>query len=385
MRIMIAVGTRPEAIKLAPLVLALRGAPGAFDVHLWMSGQHPDMAPAMLQVFGLTADSSAAVPIGCSASTTYSELVRAAGDGLSRVRPDLLLVQGDTATCAATAQAAFLNGVRVGHVEAGLRTGDRRDPFPEEHYRRQVALCADWHFAPTCAARNALEKEGIDPAQILVTGNTGIDALDWICQRIDRGEINVPPFEAEEPILLATLHRRESFGRKHRAIATALRRLADRCRVRVILPVHPNPAVMDAIGGAIGDHPRVSLIEPLSYPAFVTLMRQASLIVTDSGGIQEEAPTLKVPVLVARETTERAEATDAGTALLVGTNPVRIFAEAKRLLDDTAARAAMVASGNPFGDGRAAMRIRDALTAIAAGNPLPIDWQPHHAPAGLCA
>ncbi|MFS0738650.1 UDP-N-acetylglucosamine 2-epimerase (non-hydrolyzing) [Sphingomonas sp. 1P06PA] len=376
---MVAVGTRPEAIKLAPLVSALRSARNGFDVHLWVSGQHREMAPAMLDVFGLPANSTTTLPHGLDPPALYAELLRSASETLNRIEPDLLIVQGDTATCAAAAQAAFLAKVSVGHVEAGLRTGNRRNPFPEEYFRRQVAIGADWHFAPTAAARVALEREGVSPAHILVTGNTGIDALVGICGRIDRGEIVTPPIMGGEPIILATLHRRESLGEGHRAIATALALLADRHAVRVILPVHPNPAVMAAIADVLGNHPRVSLIEPLDYPAFVAVMRQATLIVTDSGGIQEEAPTLKVPVLVARETTERPEATDAGTAILVGTSTARIVGEAERLLGDPAARAAMTARGNPFGDGRATARIMAGLTAIVAGDPLPLDWSPDHA------
>jgi len=286
------------------------------------------------------------------------------GPVLARHAPDAVLVHGDTATTLAASLAAFYARIPVGHVEAGLRTHDLAAPFPEEMVRRLVAQIADVHFAPTDGAARNLLAEGVDPARIAVTGNTAIDALTWV-----RDEMLAPPgaraaiarrFAWRDParhLVLVTGHRRENQAGGLGRIAAAVARLAARGDLQVLWPVHPSPAVRDQVRAALGRQADVHLTAPLDYLAFAWAMDTAALIVTDSGGIQEEAPALGTPVLVTRETTERTEAVAAGTVRLVGTDPDRIVAEAARLLDDPAARAAMVGRKSPYGDGRAAARI----------------------------
>jgi UDP-N-acetylglucosamine 2-epimerase (non-hydrolysing) len=277
---------------------------------------------------------------------------------LADERPDLVLAQGDTTTVMVTALGCFYRGIPFGHVEAGLRTGDMRNPFPEELNRVLVGRMAALHFAPTEGARQNLMREGVPAGSVEVTGNTVIDALLWAADRVDTAPFAPPPGKR---LVLVTAHRRENFGAPFESVCRALRDVADRGDVQLLYPVHPNPNVRDVARRVLGGHPAIRLVDPLDYPAMVAAMRACTLILTDSGGVQEEAPSLGKPVLVLRTTTERPEGIAAGAAKLVGTDRARIVAEANRLLDDPAAHAAMARVSNPYGDGRAAQRLVDRV------------------------
>ena len=284
---------------------------------------------------------------------------------VERERPDWLLVQGDTTTVMAAALVAFWNRVKVGHVEAGLRTGDKREPFPEEMNRRIASVTADLHFAPTETARQNLLHENIAPASIHVTGNTVIDALQWAAGRVG-GERRGVEAGSKSRLLLITAHRRENWGAPLEDICAAVADIARMYgdHLRIVYPVHLNPRVMNTAHRLLGGIPNVELPKPLNYPEFVTLLKQASVVLTDSGGIQEEAPGLGVPVLVMRNTTERPEAVEAGTVRLVGTDRARIVGAVRELLDDPEVYARMSRAINPYGDGHAAERIVAILRAI---------------------
>jgi UDP-N-acetylglucosamine 2-epimerase len=370
--VLVVFGTRPEAIKLAPVIRALRHS-ARLTVRVCVTGQHREMLDQMLNVFGITPDHDLAVmqPEQDLFDVTARTLtgMRAV---LDREPPAALLVQGDTTSAFAAALAAFYRRVPVGHVEAGLRTGQPFNPFPEEMNRRLTTHLASWHFAPTARAREHLLREGVAPDRILVTGNTVVDALGLVVERLDRdpalgGAPTTDERLAKRRLVLVTGHRRESFGEGMRNICRALLEIADRHDdVAVVYPVHLNPAVQRPVRELLGQHPRIVLTPPLEYLPFVALMRRARLILTDSGGLQEEAPSFGVPVLVMRETTERPEAIEAGTARLVGTDPAVIVAAATELLADAGAHRRMRAAGNPFGDGHAAERIvRHLEQAIA--------------------
>lgn len=357
-RILLVVGTRPEAIKLAPVVRRLRQEPDRFEAVLCATAQHREMLDQVLEVFGLEPDVDLdLMRPGQSPNEVASRVFAALDPLLGRTAPDWLLVQGDTTTAMCAAVAAFHRRVRVGHVEAGLRTGDFQRPFPEEMNRRVVDLIADAYFAPTSRAARALASEGVEEAKIHLTGNTVVDALLEIARR--EGD------EPETDSVLITAHRRESFGPPLAAVVRAIARLARAFpRTRFLHVVHPNPNVLAAVRANEG-LPNVELLEPLDYRGLVRLLRASRLVLTDSGGIQEEAPTFGKPVLVLREKTERPEGVEAGLAKLVGTDEDAIVAEASRLLSDASARRRMTEGGNPYGDGRAAGRIADAL----AGRP----------------
>ena len=357
--VLVVLGTRPEVIKLAPVVAALRAAP-SLTARVCVTGQHREMLDQMLRVFAIAADHDLAVmqPAQDLADVTARVLL-GLRDVLAAKRPAAVLVQGDTTSAMAAALAAFYAGVPVGHVEAGLRTGRPDQPFPEEMNRRLVGQLATWHYAPTAAAADNLRREGTDAARILITGNTVVDALRSIAARPPPLP---PPLDeaalADRRLVLVTGHRRESFGAGLANLCAALRALADRYPdLLVVYPVHLNPAVDAPVRAALGDHPRVRLTPPLDYLGFVALLRRAHLAITDSGGVQEEAPSFGVPVLVTRAVTERGEALAAGTARLVGTDRDAIVGAATALLDEPAAHAAMRAATNPFGDGHAAERI----------------------------
>ena len=357
-RILLVVGTRPEAIKLAPVVRRLRQEPDRFEAVLCATAQHREMLDQVLEVFGLEPDVDLDLMRPGQAPNEVASRVFAALDPLlARTAPDWLLVQGDTTTAMCAAVAAFHRRVRVGHVEAGLRTGDFQRPFPEEMNRRVVDLIADAYFAPTARAARALESEGVEDAKIHLTGNTVVDALLEVARR--EGD------EPETDSVLITAHRRESFGPPLESIVRAIARLARAFpRTRFLHVVHPNPNVLAAVRANEG-LPNVELLEPIDYRGLVRLLRASRLVLTDSGGIQEEAPTFGKPVLVLREKTERPEGVEAGLAKLVGTDEETIVTEASRLLSDASARRRMTEGGNPYGDGRAADRIADAL----AGRP----------------
>jgi UDP-N-acetylglucosamine 2-epimerase (non-hydrolysing) len=285
---------------------------------------------------------------------------------LAQAKPDMVLVQGDTTTTMAGALAAFYQGIPVGHVEAGLRTGDLRQPFPEEMNRIVTGRLATLHFAPTARSASALRAEGVPPDSIFITGNTGIDAMFYVRDRLEAGTMDagmIPGLDPSRKLIVVTSHRRESFGPGFASSMRALRRLADRGDAQIVYPVHRNPNVVGPAHALLGSHPNVLLIEPLSYVPFVELMRRSRLIITDSGGVQEEAPSLGRPVLVLREKTERPEAVEAGTVKLVGTNEELIVAEAVRLLDDPDEYERMTRIHNPYGDGHACRRIGEAMVS----------------------
>jgi len=365
--LLVVFGTRPEAIKLAPVLreLARRGV----EHRVCVTAQHRELLDPLLEFFEIPVDYDLGVmePDQDLFHVTAETLRRLKGV-LRREKPDLLLVQGDTTTCLAAALAAFYERVPVAHVEAGLRTHDPDCPYPEEMNRRLTDHLARWLFAPTPHAARNLRAEGLDEDRIFVTGNTAVDALLWALQD-ERFRSVPPPLGApkDRRWVLVTAHRRESFSRGLPRICEALRALVERHPdVEVVYPVHPNPNVQGIVRRRLERVERVRLLEPLGYLPFLKLMAQAALILTDSGGIQEEAPSLGVPVLVLRERTERPEGLEAGVAKLVGTDPERIVEEASRLLTNPEERARMTRAKNPYGDGKAAERIVEILLASQA-------------------
>jgi UDP-N-acetylglucosamine 2-epimerase (non-hydrolysing) len=354
-------GTRPEAIKLAPVILELEKQPERVENLVCVTAQHREMLDQILEWFQIEPDYDLDLMEPDQGLTGFaSRALVTASKVLQEVRPDVVLVQGDTTTVVMAALAAFYQRIPVGHVEAGLRTRDRYNPFPEEINRRVTGVLATYHFAPTERAAAALRAEQMPEENIFVTGNTVIDALLMTVQRPVDLELGF--CLDDRCLILVTAHRRESFGAPLESLCLALRDLAERnADVEIVYPVHLNPNVRGPAWRVLGDQPSIHLLEPLRYEQFVHLMAQAHLILTDSGGIQEEAPVLGKPTLVMRETTERPEAVEAGTARLVGTDRQRIVAEAERLLHDENAYRAAARAGSPFGDGRAAERIVNIL------------------------
>lgn len=358
MKVALAFGTRPEAIKMAPVIGALRSAPG-ISAEVVLTAQHRELLDQVLAVFGLRADHDLNVmrPRQSLPELT-SRLMTAMDRWLDQSRPDLVMVQGDTTSALIGALAAFYRGVPVAHIEAGLRTPDPGTPFPEEMNRRLVTRLALLHFAPTEQARRALLTEGVGADTIFVTGNTVVDALHAICDSPAFATAPLPiRAGGDDVIVLVTMHRRESWDHIGDVCAALTDVVTARPHVRVVFPVHPNPSVRDPVATGLAGVRGVELIDPLDYLTFVKLMTASRVIVTDSGGVQEEAPVLGRPVLVLRDTTERPEALDAGVAQLVGTSRHVIAASLLRLLDDDRAWAAMAQRSSPFGDGRAANRI----------------------------
>lgn len=369
MRILSVVGTRPEAVKMAMVARTLSGADG-IEHELCVTAQHREMLDSVLRLFELKPDYDLDV---MTPGQDLTDVTAAVLDGmrgvLAEAKPDRVLVQGDTTTVLATALAAFYARVPVGHVEAGLRTGDMSAPWPEEMNRRLADALSDRHYAPTETARRRLLEEGLPDTGIVVTGNTVIDALLHVVDRLKydpdlRAEASgkLPQFEEGRRLILVTGHRRESFGAGFEEICRAIARISRRDDVKIVYPVHLNPRVREPVFRHLAELPNVHLIEPLDYLAFVHLMNEAYLILTDSGGIQEEAPSLGKPVLVMRDMTERPEAVAAGTVKLVGTDAERITKEVARLLDDPEAYATMARIHHPYGDGRASQRILEDLT-----------------------
>lgn len=362
-KVLIVFGTRPEAIKLFPVIRAL-AATGVVEVRTCVTAQHRGLLDQVLGVAGLRPDRDLdLMEPGQTLDRLTARLLTGLGEVMDAEAPDRVLVQGDTATAMAGAMAAHHRRVAVGHVEAGLRSGDVRHPWPEEVNRRIIAPIADQHFAPTEAAADALRRENIRARSVHMTGNTVIDALHWTRERIGADASLARDLDAVERrfagkrIILVTTHRRENFGSGMEAIARAVGRIAERPDVGVLFPVHPNPNVRPVMDRWLGDRPNIARVEPLDYPHFVRALGMCHLALTDSGGVQEEAPALGKPVLVMRETTERPEGVAAGTAKLVGADEERIVSEVSALLDDAQAYAAMALAHNPFGDGRAAGRI----------------------------
>lgn len=354
-RILLVVGTRPEAIKMAPVILRLREEPEIFETVVCATAQHREMLDSVLELFGIRPEIDLDLmkpdqTLNAIAAGVFERFERV----LLETTPDWVLVQGDTTTVMAASLAAFHRRVRVAHVEAGLRTHDLRNPFPEEMNRRVTDLVAQAHFAPTPRSAEALRREGIPPSRIHVTGNTIVDALGWIAAQADR------PAD-DRRLVLITAHRRESFGEPMRRAFRAILRLAGRFPdLRFIFPVHPNPHVREAAKLLQGVD-NIRLVQPADYGQLVAWMRASRIILTDSGGIQEEAPAFGKPTLVLRETTERPEGIEAGVAKLVGTDEELIFSEAERLLTDETSYAAMARTRNPYGDGKASERIAGIL------------------------
>lgn len=354
---------------MAPLVHALRASPH-FDLRVCVTGQHRQMLDQVLSLFDIVPDYDLnLISIGQSLSHITTRVLAGVDDVLVDYGPEVVLVHGDTTTTLGATLASFYRQVSVAHVEAGLRTGNMSAPWPEEMNRRVTDAISSWHFAPTLQAQNNLLGEGIDPIRVRLTGNTGIDALLQIKHRLETnaalaaGIAKYYPFlDMSRRLILVTGHRRESFGAPFERFCTALRTLANRHDdIQIVYPVHLNPRVREPVNAILSNHPNIHLIEPQDYLPFVFLMTRAHLIVTDSGGIQEEAPALGKPVLVTRDTTERPEAVAAGTARLVGTDIDRILATTELLLESEEEYAAMARAHNPFGDGRASERITAAL------------------------
>lgn len=378
-RVLVVIGTRPEGIKLAPVIEALRDRAGEVEHRVALTGQHSDMLDQVVQAFDLSPDWDLGV---MREGQDLYDVVRECLAGLRRVfqeyRPDMAVVEGDTASVFTTGLVGFFERAALAHVEAGLRSGDKWRPWPEEIFRRLTGVVADLHFAPTARARANLLAESVPAANVFVTGNTVVDALARFAALPHEPEDEAlrAALRGGRRLVLLTAHRRESFGEPLRQAFGAIRALADRFADIVLLyPVHPNPNVKEA-AAILAGHPRIVLTEPLGYRDLVMALRQATLVITDSGGIQEEAPSFQKPVLVLRDVTERPEAVVAGTARTVGTDPRRIFAETARLLLDPSAYARMARAVNPFGDGSAAPRIADALDRFGQDGPRGIAGDP---------
>ncbi len=372
-RIACIVGTRPEIIKMAPVVWELRRRSEVFETFMVTTGQHREILDQMTGPFNLCPDVDLNL---MEVDQTPAEVIQRALVAIEPIfrdlRPQVILVQGDTTTVMATALAAYLHRIPLGHIEAGLRSFEKYEPFPEELNRRVTSLVAEWHFAPTERAQRNLLREGVNPQTVYVTGNTVVDAL--VAMRDAQPSV-VPEVLnrldfANRKVILVTAHRRESHGPRLRAICQALGDLVSRNEdVELVYPVHPNPHVRSTVNSLLRGVPRIHLVPPLGYQEMIGLMSRCYLILTDSGGIQEEAPTLGTPVLVLREVTERPEGIEAGTARLVGTDRATIVRETERLLRDPAERRSMTRHENPYGDGKAAQRIADIL---ARPRPVPL-------------
>jgi UDP-N-acetylglucosamine 2-epimerase len=369
-RVLCVFGTRPEAIKMAPVVRSLGAPSSALEPVVCVTDQHREMLDQVLRFFGLGPDHRLGImQTNQTPSAVAARVLERLPAVIDRVQPAALLVQGDTTTTVASALAGFYAGVPVGHVEAGLRTRRLDSPFPEEANRHLTTTLARWHFAATSQARDNLLHDHVPASHIVVTGNPVVDALQWATKRLGTRRVGPRlPADATRRLILVTAHRRESFGAPFVELCSALRELADRNPdVELAYPVHLNPQVQAPVQRLLDSHPRIHLLPPVTYWELVDLMRHSYLVLTDSGGIQEEAPALGKPVLVLRETTERAEGVAAGTALLVGTTRRRIVEEAERLLHDPGAYESMARAHNPYGDGHASERIvrvlREGLVA----------------------
>ncbi len=370
LKVLLVFGTRPEAIKMAPLVRELQTREG-IDARVCVTGQHREMLDQVMQLFKLKADYDLAImKPGQDLSDITSAVILGLRDVFADFQPDRVLVHGDTTTTLATSLAAYYARIAVGHVEAGLRTGNMYSPWPEEGNRRLTGGIADRHYAPTEESQRNLLAENVPQEQVLVTGNTVIDALQLVVEQLETDaalksemESKFEFLSSERRMVLVTGHRRESHGGGFERICQALKTLANRGDVDVVYPVHLNPNVREPVNRILADAKHVHLIEPQDYLPFVYLMNRSHLIITDSGGVQEEAPSLGKPVLVMRDTTERPEALAAGTVKLVGTDVDAIVKEASTLLDDDKQYETMSFAHNPYGDGKACIRIADNLTA----------------------
>ena len=367
-KILLVFGTRPEAIKMAPVVKALQ-AERSFDARVCVTAQHREMLDQVLKFFNIIPDYDLNL---MKANQTLNELstriLQYIDPVLDDFTPDLVLVHGDTTTSSITALAAFHKNIKVGHVEAGLRTYDTSAPFPEELNRQLTGRIAAYHFAPTQQSADNLSTENVSVSSIFITGNTVIDALFWGIQHINTEREGIKFIQnfidSSKKLVLVTGHRRENFGEKFESFCEALKELSKRDDVQLIYPVHLNPNVQQVVYQTLGDTPNILLLDPLDYEVFIWLLNQSYIIITDSGGVQEEAPSLGKPVLVTREVTERQEAVDQGTVLLVGTEKEKIVSECIQLLTDKEKYAKMSAKSNPYGDGTAAQKIVKAIKLI---------------------
>jgi UDP-N-acetylglucosamine 2-epimerase (non-hydrolysing) len=365
-------GTRPEAVKMAPLVNYLKSRPEEFRCVVCVTAQHRQMLDQVLQAFDIVPDYDLDI---MQQGQTLTQVTTRALEGLEavllEVKPDIVLAQGDTTTVLAAAIAASYQKIPFGHVEAGLRTDNKFDPFPEEINRRLTGQLTDLHFAPTLRSKENLLREGISEEKVYLTGNTVIDALHQVVDSSTRAESDGTALRT----ILVTTHRRENWGEPLEGIAQALHEIVEKFPdTRIVLPMHKNPIVREPLERILGAHPRVALVEPPDYLEFVKMMEGAHLVLTDSGGVQEEAPALGLPVLVMRRTTERPEGVTAGTSKLVGTDKDEIVREASKLLGDPAAYAAMSQAANPYGDGKASERIAAAILQWAGRGPRPEDF-----------
>ena len=369
MKVLTVFGTRPEAIKMAPLVHALN-ADSRFQAKVCVTAQHRQMLDQVLSLFEITPDYDLNImQPGQTLTDVTTAILKGLQPVLAEFKPDIVLVHGDTATTLAASLAAYYQQIKVGHVEAGLRTGNIYSPWPEEANRKLTGVLASYHFAPTATSQQNLLNENVAPASISVTGNTVIDALLLVKQKIDQDAdlaatlgCRYPFLDSSKKMLLVTGHRRESFGGGFERICEALRQIAlSFPDSQIVYPVHLNPNVQEPVNRLLAGLTNVFLIQPQDYLPFVYLMMRADIILTDSGGIQEEAPSLGKPVLVMRDTTERPEAVEAGTVKLVGTDVVKITTEVSNLLSNAAAYDSMSRAHNPYGDGKACQRILDTL------------------------
>jgi len=369
-KVLIVFGTRPEAIKMAPLVKAFGDYRDDFDMRVCVTAQHREMLDQVLDVFEITPDYD--LNIMKTRQDLYdvtANVLLGMREVLEEFNPDIVLVHGDTTTTSATSLASFYQKIAVGHVEAGLRTGDIYSPWPEEANRQITGVLATYHFAPTVTSQNNLIKENKNPDTIIVTGNTVIDALFWALDKIKKSSLlqekvitqifnSGYSIKKDRKFILVTGHRRENFGQGFINICKALKKLAiDNPTIDIVYPLHLNPNVQNPVNELLSDISNVYLINPLQYESFIYLMNLSYFIITDSGGVQEEAPSLAKPVLVMRNTTERPEAIDAGTVKLVGTNPAKIISEAQLLLNNPIEYEIMTQADNPYGDGNASIKI----------------------------
>lgn len=371
-KVLISFGTRPEGIKMAPVIKEIQKNSDKFDLTLCSTGQHKEMLKQVIDFFELKPDIELSVMTqNQSLSMLSSKIIGSMEEVFEKTCPDMVLVQGDTTTAFLTAFIAFYQKIKIGHVEAGLRTYNKYNPFPEEINRQLVSKIADLHFAPTKNAYENLEKEGIDKIKIILTGNTVVDAINWGINKIENKSEKQKSedvrylenlLDLNKKIILVTMHRRESFGEEIKNVCEALKFISQKYKnVIIVYPVHLNPNVSGPAGEILGNIENIKLIKPLSYEPFLWLMSKSYFIITDSGGVQEEAPTLKKPVLVIRKFTERAESVELGISKLVGTDTEDIIKNASLLLDSKDEYKKMVAVVNPYGDGKASEKITEAI------------------------
>lgn len=364
-RVLFIVGTRPEAIKLAPVILHQKTRPHQFHVSVCATGQHRGLLDQVLRLFGIAPEFDLDVMRpGQTLCQSSARILAGLEEVVASAEPDMVVVQGDTTSTLCGALAAFYRKIPVAHVEAGLRTGDVKQPFPEELNRVLTTRMASLHLAPTQSARQNLLREGCEPQSVLLTGNSGIDAVLTVSRRLATGELKssiAEDLDHSKKLILVTAHRRENFGVNMESICVAIGQLAGRTDIQTVFPVHPNPEVQKASRAILGGLPNVRLVDPLSYVDFVALMRRAYVLVTDSGGIQEEATSLGKPILLLRDKTERMEGVLAGNVRMVGTCTRKIVHHATELLESGGAHRAMARAQNLYGDGRASERISDAM------------------------